>query len=1043
MLQSRAATVMPSAALRPGSPLTFRGKVHVAAVLLLAWACSRAPESHTALGKKPDAPPPATAALALGEAARERGEFPLAKAELERARGLFEHDGNWEGYVRVRNLLGAMASSQGDYKSALEHLNAALGVAQAKLAPGHLEFARSYYEIATVYVSTGRLAEGLELLGKALALRRSAGAARTTEVSEILLRMGVAYSEQGEDDRALALFDEAEAIERDLPAHVRLGDVLIGKGNALWGQGRYDQAIETFEQAVRILEGQGSRRAASLAAAYVNLGNAYWSKSDYDEALAYYEKALPLQVAARGEAHQYVGLIHFNRATLFLMKRDYAACIASAEKALKILLAALGERNVLVVQTYNALGLAYTRNGDPDRGIDLLEKARDLQLSLPEKGGRDAAVIYSSLAEAHRAKGNLTESARVFREALAIDISIHGQRHPDVAEDFVNLGDLYLARGDEATAIGFYSKAIAANTPQPVQADPDLDPPIETVLSDEFLLKALDGAARARARRGMQTRNPRDLQAAATVYAQAARLIDRMRAGYRAEGSKLTLAETATETYDQAIGTELELYRLTGEQHHLENAFRCAEQSKAGVLRDALNEAEARSFARIPAALVEEERRVRSDLATADRQLTETELEVPAEQRQLQVLREKQFTLKRRYEALQQRLEKEFSDYYDLKYRFDTVRPSEIRERALNEQTVLIEYFVGREWLYIFTITVQDLQVTSVALDGSLDLLLREFRRTMSPQDIGSFAQSAHRLYQALLGPVESRSKGKDLIIVPDGLLNVVPFEALLEREVSPRSDSSGPLPYVLRDHTVSYAYSATVLVQGLQRNMERPLDEFVGFAPGFAERAGRDQAPRPLPASQREVTDVREIFKERAGFFGGWFSGRSRVYLGHDATVSRLKSAGLERYRYVHLATHGVVDENHPALSRLLFESENGSAAHGVLTLGEIYNLRLNADLVVLSACDTGRGEIARGEGIIGLTRGFLYAGAKSLLVSLWPVSDEATADLMVDFYAELLRGRSKAQALREAKLRSMRRNPEYAKPFYWSSLVLVGDWR
>jgi CHAT domain-containing protein len=135
-------------------------------------------------------------------------------------------------------------------------------------------------------------------------------------------------------------------------------------------------------------------------------------------------------------------------------------------------------------------------------------------------------------------------------------------------------------------------------------------------------------------------------------------------------------------------------------------------------------------------------------------------------------------------------------------------------------------------------------------------------------------------------------------------------------------------------------------------------------------------------------------------------------------------------------------MDEEHPGMSRLLLEPESGSKA-AALSLGEVYNLRLNADLVVLSACDTGRGRIVRGEGIIGLTRGFLYAGAKSLLVSLWPVSDAAAAGLVVDFYAGLIAGQPKARALREAKLRAMTRNPEYAKPFYWSSLVLVGNSR
>jgi CHAT domain-containing protein len=322
-------------------------------------------------------------------------------------------------------------------------------------------------------------------------------------------------------------------------------------------------------------------------------------------------------------------------------------------------------------------------------------------------------------------------------------------------------------------------------------------------------------------------------------------------------------------------------------------------------------------------------------------------------------------------------------------------------------------------------------------------MLLREFRRAISGRDGVSYAQTGHDLYQLLLAPVESRTNGKDLIIIPDGPLSVVPFDALLERRVNPQGDSGGALPYVLRDHAVSYAYSATVLLQGLRRNIERPADAFVGFAPGFAETADRAQSVRPLPASRQEVTNVREMFDDRAGFFGGWFSDRSRIYVGADATAGRVKSAGLERYRYVHLATHAVVDENHPALSRLLFAAENGSADYGVLTLGDVYNLRLTADLVVLSACDTGRGEIARGEGIIGLTRGFLYAGASSLLVSLWPVSDEATARLMLDFYTELLKGQTKARALREAKLRSLTRNPEHAKPFYWSSFVLVGDRR
>jgi CHAT domain-containing protein len=655
-------------------------------------------------------------------------------------------------------------------------------------------------------------------------------------------------------------------------------------------------------------------------------------------------------------------------------------------------------------------------------------------------GDRDSAIVYSNLAAAYQKKGNFPEAARHYRKALAIDVSIHGERHPDVAEDLVNLGDLYLEKGDEAEALRFFARAIAANDAGPARADPDLDPPFDTVLSEEFLLKAFKGAARARARRGAKPGHPRDRAEAALVYAHAATLIDRIRAGYRAEGSKLSLVASATETYEEAIGNELELHRLTGEARHVEAAFRYAEKSKAGVLRDALNEAAARAFAGIPGALLDHERALRIDLAAADHRLAEAPLEPGGGADPLHAVREKQFAQKREYEALQRRFENEYPAYYDLKYRFETATPTEVRERALDEGTVLVEYFLGRERIFIFTVTGQDLEVTSVAREASLEADFQELRRAFLARDLASQARIAHRLYRLLLAPVEGRLEGRDLVVVPDGPLNTVPFEALVAREVGADPDPR-EIPYVVHDHAVSYAYSATLLLQGLRPRGDRPPDEFVGFAPTFGEGAASTGAPPPLPASRKEVTDVRGLFAKREGLFGGWLSGRSRIYLGGDATEARFKSAGLERYRYLHLATHGVVDEEHPGQSRLLLSPDPTSSEDGVLRLGEVYNLRLNADLVVLSACDTGRGQVARGEGIIGLTRGFLYAGTSSLLVSLWPVSDAAEATLVVDFYEELLGGRTKAQALRAAKLRTMNRNPEYANPYYWSSLVLLGQ--
>ena len=314
-----------------------------------------------------------------------------------------------------------------------------------------------------------------------------------------------------------------------------------------------------------------------------------------------------------------------------------------------------------------------------------------------------------------------------------------------------------------------------------------------------------------------------------------------MRAGYRAEGSKLQVADSATETYDEAIQTELELHRLTGEERHLERAFRFAEKSKVGILRDALNEAEARSFSGIPREVLDRERRLRADLAAADQRLTEASLESDAEAERLQPLRDKQFALKRGYEALQRRLEEDYPAYYDLRYRFDTAAPAEIREGVLEQGTVLVEYFLGRTQIYIFTITRQDEAVSERRTRG-----VPRGRPPGPTSDDRGAERGFVRPRRASAvptapGPGRGPDRGQELVIVPDGPLSTVAFEALLEREAG-SATAAGDLSWVLQDHAVSYAYSATVALQGLRAGTRSRR---------MISSASRPSPPpRPLPAA-------------------------------------------------------------------------------------------------------------------------------------------------------------------------------------------------
>ncbi|HSS49234.1 MAG TPA: CHAT domain-containing protein, partial [Thermoanaerobaculia bacterium] len=319
-----------------------------------------------------------------------------------------------------------------------------------------------------------------------------------------------------------------------------------------------------------------------------------------------------------------------------------------------------------------------------------------------------------------------------------------------------------------------------------------------------------------------------------------------------------------------------------------------------------------------------------------------------------------------------------------------------------------------------------------------------------SELEIGDFRRQASRLYRFLVGPAAKSLAGKhSLLIAPDGPLYVFPFEVLLTDEKAGPSLSYPDLPYLLRQHAISYVPSASVLKGLREPEAQEPPQElqekaFVAFANPLSN--SRQAAPRagavrgltepehrsfpPLLYSEQEVKAIAKLFADD----------QVELYLGDSATKENVLGNPLvERARRVHFATHGFVDETRPERSALVLTPSAGQ--DGYLTVAEIFNMKLRADLLVLSACETGLGKEVGGEGIVGLTRAFLYAGAKSLIVSLWPVVDRPTADLMRNFYQSLDTTGSKVEALRKAKLDMIRGGQP--NPYLWAPFILSGDLR
>lgn len=280
------------------------------------------------------------------------------------------------------------------------------------------------------------------------------------------------------------------------------------------------------------------------------------------------------------------------------------------------------------------------------------------------------------------------------------------------------------------------------------------------------------------------------------------------------------------------------------------------------------------------------------------------------------------------------------------------------------------------------------------------------------------------------------------LVVVPDGALHYVPFEALVSG-ISP----SGEAEYLLERWAIAYAPSASTLValQGRARAGEsaRALD-LVAFAdpalPGALESADglgvlrgvedvEEWRWRSLQGARREVEAIAKLFGPE----------RTKIFMGPEASEARFRQSGIDDTRFVHVAAHAFIDDREPALSSLLFAQDEGSEEDGLLQAHEVFDLKLNAELVVLSGCETALGKAVRGEGLVGLVQAFLHSGAGAVSVSLWPVEDQSTADLMAGFYSELSRGVGGSQALRRAKLARLQ-GGSTAHPYYWAPFVLVG---
>ena len=839
------------------------------------------------------------------------------------------------------------------------------------------------------------------------------------------------FSRQGMYDEAQELATKILSIiaEKKLSGKEPEAIMLNQLGFAYLNKGRNDLALKNFNKALEILSSLKNINKEALAYCYENLGIANWNAANNELALEYLQKSLSISKDIFTESSVEVADV-YNNIGLIYSSNEPDKALDYYTKALDIYIKVYGENYPNVAITENNIAIIQRKQKKYADALSNFQKVLNVWEAMNKGRHPNQAFVYTNVAQVYADKGELDKALEYQNKALEIYKENFGEKHPEIAGVYNQMGSIYVSKNKCKFALENYQKAICANVSNFDSKDAKQNPIIGNYYNANILLHSLLMKARTlESQYTSKTLKLADLKLAINTFYSCDTLIERIRKIQTNKNDKIELGKLAASVYEDAIRVSMNLREGSANKKiYNENAFYFAEKSKTAVLLEAISDSEAKGFANIPDSLLEKEKYIKAEISFYEQKLAEK-----SDAENEKVFRDKLFSLNRKYESFISAMEKQFPDYYNLKYNVKVTTVQSV-QKVLDKESALVSYFIADESkrIYVFYISAKKFEVYDMPENDQFNKLLVGYRNAIRFDAQEVFAKVAFQLYKQLL-PFPVKSSLKKIIIIPDGRIGTIPFESFLTKKAKLKKGAIASCSFLIEKCAVSYSYSANLYEQAKLRTIRKEGGILLCAPIDFRGFKGNDLVS--LPSTKDEVSAIGDLFK-RKGIY-------SKCYTGKEVQESLVKSGELKTYNYLHFATHGIVDENKPELSEIYLAQDTTKKEDGNLYSGEIYNLKINADLVTLSACQTGLGKVQKGEGIIGLTRALLYAGAQNLVVSLWNVADKSTSIFMVDFYNKMLNDQlincDYSFALRSAKLKMIKEGI-YNKPFYWVPFILIG---
>lgn len=842
------------------------------------------------------------------------------------------------------------------------------------------------------------------------------------------------YSNQEKFDQALKYARDALTLSQEIYGedHVENGARYYSLGFTYYRKGYFDDAIRAIRQGIQILEdNEGPEMQIGLG--YNNLAAVYVAKLDQDGARQSSLAAEEILSKYLGPEHEAIGTIHWDLGSMYAELEKYDLAEENLKQAIGIFEKQFGSAYPQMPQLFHQLAFCYDRTGDYASAEVWHQKAYQLNLTAFGEDHPRTGESYRQLANHYLAEENPEKAAWALENGMAV-LSDQGSESAILrAGLFEEQAKYWEAQEEYQKSAEAYDEAIKAicytARDESYSVDQTFNPLYFTQFNSE--------KAQVLYRDYLVSRDDHLLSKALEVAREAHQGIRVLRNSYQNAESKLFLQNRARDHYDLMLEILFDLWSRKRDEAYLAEAWQISEQVKSLLLLEEIKNAQI-SLTGVPDNMLDSIRSLRQDLnfrrQAINDLLSENDSTGFSEQ-QLAFIR-----IRNRLSYLENRMEENYPSYHSLRMELSPVGIEEISQ-LLTSNTTLIEYYLGDSSLYIFTVDeTPSWQKIKISENFSRELV--HYREEMldlknileNPQSaLSTIEKRSKDLFTQLFGgeTISMEKPPENLIIIPDKELGYISFEALKNSKTD---------RYLIEEHTISYAYSATLYALEMEQAQNHPLADFAGFAPAYPPldsgtyrddlamntlyREGRYD----LPGARDEVEQINELL-------GG------EIWEGVKATEGAFKDKAPE-YSLIHLSLHGLIDESNPLRSRLLFYRENEDQ-DGELNAYEIYNLNLSANLLVLSACNTAAGALQAGEGILSLSRAFAFAGTPNLVASLWRADDAATSQIMIGFYQGLKNGRSKAQALREAKINYLadQKSDVYKHPYFWSSFILVGE--